>query len=152
MLIEHVQMLCAAHYLTKSSFKPPYKLTHANHPCTIWTRTSLSNYLWLCDLTIKLCKEYTHRYGKIHKIEKENYIGLLLQNMPNIPDIGLTLPAQAMPIEYKTNDKITDIIEIIMSYRHYYFFEKSKILEWKKRPIPDFIIEFENIFNQNTKK
>ena len=148
MLIEHVQMLSAAHHLTGSSFKPPYKLTHKNHPCTIWTRKSLSNYLWLCDLTIQLCKEYTYRYGKIHKIEKEKYIQSLFENHPNIPDIGFTLPAQAMPVEYKTSDKITDIIEVMISYHHYYFFEKSKILEWKNRPIPDFIKNFQNNFEK----
>jgi hypothetical protein len=72
----------------------------------------------------------------------------LFENHPNIPDIGFTLPAQAMPVEYKTSDKITDIIEVMISYHHYYFFEKSKILEWKNRPIPDFIKNFQNNFEK----
>jgi hypothetical protein len=123
--------------------------SYKNHPCLIWTYTSLNNYLWLCDLTIKLCAEYKYRYNKIHKIEKEKCIEIFLNNMPEIPNIGFTLPVQIMPKQYKTSDKITDIIEVMISYRHYYFFEKNKILEWNNRPIPKYIIEIENIFKNN---
>ena len=27
-----------------------YKITHKNHPVTIWMRTSLANYLWTLDM------------------------------------------------------------------------------------------------------
>lgn len=48
----------------------PYRLTHKNHPCSIWTRKSKANYMWLAELGLELCTEYTHRYDKIHKTEQ----------------------------------------------------------------------------------
>ena len=41
MVLETAQLLCSAHETA------PYKRTHYNHPCAIWTRSSLSNYMWL---------------------------------------------------------------------------------------------------------
>ena len=120
------------------------KLTHKNHPSSIWTRESLSNYNWLVELTKELCKEYTYRYGKIHKCEKD-YLQILEENKPDIPDIGLTTPKQAMPDTYKINtNNIEDSIE---AYRQYYFFEKNSMFSWKKRTKPEWIIEMENLFN-----
>jgi hypothetical protein len=119
------------------------KLSHKNHPSAIWTRESLSNYNWLVQLTKELCKEYTYRYGKMHKSEKE-YLSILHENKPNIPDIGFTAPKQAMPETYKIySDKIEDAIE---AYRQYYFFEKNHMFSWKKRDIPDWIKETQELF------
>ncbi len=75
MILETAQLLCGAHHVTDqvptkyppSTLQVPYKLSHKNHPCAIWTRESLSNYLYLCELGLELCKEYTYRYGKRHK-------------------------------------------------------------------------------------
>jgi hypothetical protein len=60
----------------------PYKKTHFNHPSNKWARESLSNYVWLCDLGMELCKEYTHRYGKRHKTQE--HIEWCMLNLPNI--------------------------------------------------------------------
>ena len=43
-----------------------YKACHVNHPSTIWTRETSSNYEWLYTHFVALCDEYTHRYGKVH--------------------------------------------------------------------------------------
>jgi len=48
---------------------PAYKKTHSNHPVSIWARDSVYHYTWTCMYGKLLCKEYTHRYGKIHKTE-----------------------------------------------------------------------------------
>ncbi len=42
-----------------------YKLSHKNHPCAKWARESRSNYIWLAEFGMELCKEYNHRYVKI---------------------------------------------------------------------------------------
>ena len=68
MILESSQLLCGVHWLSGS--EAPYKLSHRNHPCSIWTRKSLSNYLWLCELGLELCNEYTRRYGKTHKTKQ----------------------------------------------------------------------------------
>ena len=124
------------------------KLTHKNHPSSIWTRESLSNYKWLVELTKELCKEYTYRYEKVHKCERE-YLQILEENNPDIADIGFTPPKQAMPETYKIEtskietSKIEDVIE---AYRQYYFYEKSHMFEWKKRNVPEWIIEYQEMF------
>ena len=48
----------------------PYRITHKNHPSTVWARTSHDNYLWLCGHFVHLCNEYTSRFYKIHKCEQ----------------------------------------------------------------------------------
>jgi hypothetical protein len=80
MILETAQLLCGVHHATSQiTDQVPYKLSHKNHPCAIWARTSLSNYLYLCELGLELCKEYTYRYGNqdlpLGKIDK-NLFGL----------------------------------------------------------------------------
>lgn len=136
MILETAQLLCGVHHVTDqvptkyrlTTEQVPYKLSHKNHPCAIWSRESLSNYLYLCDLGLELCREYTYRYGKRHK--SQDVIEWCIVNKPNIVDKGFTEPARAMPDEYKVDS-------IVESYRNYYIGEKSKIAVWKNREIPE---------------
>jgi hypothetical protein len=129
MILETAQLLCGVHHVTNQvTDQVPYKLSHKNHPCAIWSRESLSNYLYLCDLGLELCREYTYRYGKRHK--SQDVIEWCIVNKPNIIDKGFTEPARAMPDEYKVDS-------IVESYRNYYIGEKSKIAVWKNREIPE---------------
>ena len=142
MILETCQILCSAHHTCfESSYTPCYKLTHKNHPCCIWARQSKGNYEWLCELGLELCKEYTYRYGKVHKCEL--YIQELAENVPPLPDIGFTSPAQAMPDEYKDEDSV-------VAYRHYYFFDKDNIHSWKGkingRDEPYWITDMRSLF------
>jgi hypothetical protein len=139
MVLETCQILCSVHLLVESSYVPPYKLTHKNHPCNVWARSSSENYRWLCELGLELCKEYTYRYGRVHKCQK--YIEAMCENTPSLPLVGWTEPAQAMPYEYKSKD---DVIE---SYRAYYFFEKYDLFTWKNRDTPDWIVETRLLFS-----
>jgi hypothetical protein len=124
MILETAQLLCGVHHVTD---QVPYKLSHKNHPCAIWARKSLSNYLYLCELGLELSKEYTHRYGKRHK--SEMVILWCIMNKPNIPDIGFTEPAKAMPDEFKVDS-------VVESYRNYYMGAKSDLAAWKNREKP----------------
>ena len=128
MILETAQLLCGVHHMTNQITEAPYKLSHRNHPCSIWARESLSNYLYLCELGLELCKEYTYRYGKRHK--SQDVIEWCLINKPNIADKEFTEPARAMPDEYKSNC-------VVESYRSYYMGEKSKIAVWKNRETPE---------------
>lgn len=136
MILESTQLLCSAHLMTESEYVPPYKLTHKNHPCSIWVRKSLQNYLWLIELSKELCKEYTYRYGKTHKCQ--SIIEDLEVNLPPLPELGFTSPAQAMPDMYKDIDPVE-------AYRTYYYFEKYELLTWKGRDEPDWVTEFTNM-------
>ena len=92
MILETAQLLCGVHHMTNQITEAPYKLSHRNHPCSIWARESLSNYLYLCELGLELCKEYTYRYGKRHK--SQDVIEWCLINKPNIADKEFTEPAR----------------------------------------------------------
>lgn len=121
MVLETAQMLCTVY----PEGLPPYKRNHYNHPCTIWTRTSKNNFLWLCEHGIALSKEYTYRYKKIHKCQE--VIEWCRQNIDKIefPEKNLTKFPLAMPDCYKKDDPVE-------SYRLYYIHEKSGFAKWNK--------------------
>jgi len=132
MILETAQLLCGVHHMTESpSENVPYKLSHKNHPCSIWARESMDNYLWLCELGMELCAEYTFRYGKRHK--SQQVIEWCIDNRPNIPEEGFTVPAKAMPDQYKVED-------VVQSYRNYYLGEKKSFCNWKNRSVPSWFL------------
>jgi hypothetical protein len=126
MILESAQMMSAV--IRLEGHDTGYKLTHENHPCTVWARKSQSNYLWLFALACDLNAEYKYRYDKIDNHKSYELIKTL--PMPFLPDIGLTPFVQAMPDCYKNSDAVT-------AYRNYYINEKTELLHWKKRPVPE---------------
>lgn len=129
MITETAQLLCSVYYFTNHPELSSYKLTHKNHPCSIWCRESLSNWVWLRDLGLALYDEYKYRYNnKIHKS------GEVIRNLliPNLIDKGLTKFPQAMPLEYKELDPVK-------AYRNYYKGDKTHLFKWTKRTVPYWI-------------
>lgn len=140
MIIETAQLLYSVHWMLNSPLPVnAYKLSHKNHPCAVWARQSITNYLWLCSLGWWLCKEYQYRYGesKVHKTE--SHILWLLHNHPlGIPSISMTEPAQAMPDEYKNHNPVR-------AYRKFYIGSKLKergIVKYTCREPPSFLIHY----------
>lgn len=125
MITEAAQLLSGA--VRVSGLDEGYNLTHRNHPCSIWTRESIENWLWLWNLTDALHEEYRYRYG-LHKTHKAFEIASKL-TIPKLPNIGLTPFKLAMPNEYKSDDAV-------YSYRQYYIHEKRHIADWKYREKP----------------
>lgn len=121
MYLESCQMLCAGF----DNGTAPYRKTHFNHPCTKWTLQSKQNYEWLLEHTTGIGLEYTFRYRKFHKSNRvlawayDNYHKL------NLPELGLTKFAQAMPDTCKAPDPI-------IGYRNYYLTEKAYMAKWLK--------------------
>jgi hypothetical protein len=112
-----------------------YKATHIHHPSAVWARQSVENYLWLANMLIALCEEYTYRYGKIHKTERDGLAYVLLKNIPhNIGNSGFTQPTPAMPDKYKVNN------DSIQSYMNYYLGDKQHLGNWKNRNIPSWYV------------
>jgi len=108
-----------------------YKATHINHPSAIWVRQSVNNYNWLIDLLCAVCKEYTFRYEKIHKVERSGLLNTLTINIPrNISDKEFIEPPPAMPDKYKVYGNS------IASYRNYYIGAKNGFAKWKNRSKP----------------
>lgn len=126
MILETAQLLCGVHWVDGS--EAPYKLSHRNHPCAIWSRECIENYIWLCDLGMALSREYSHRYNKRHK--SQDIIEWCYDNKPNLRSNGdLTPFALAMPDECKVGN-------VVESYRAYYMVEKRGFSVWKNRSIP----------------
>ena len=151
MILESAQLLSTAHrvldgkeYIDSSSgrkikrWKLPddreqhlYSATHINHPSSVWARTSDRNYYWLYKHFHALCKEYTYRYGKIHKCQ-EMY-SWLCTPPKNIPIGYLTAITPVMPDEYKVPGNSVE------SYRNYYREGKKHLHKWTKREAPEWI-------------
>ena len=111
-----------------------YSATHMNHPSAVWCRENHSNYQWLHSLLVELCKEYTYRYGKIHKCEQIGLVEALKQLPISINKGSFTEPTPAMPEQYKVlNDSVT-------SYHNYYNGEKQRMFSWKNRTTPEWVI------------
>ena len=128
MILESAQLLCGVHHMVGENVNEvPYRLSHKNHPCSIWVRENISNYLWLCELGLELCKEYTYRYGKRHK--SQDVIEWCLTNKPSLSEEDFTEPPKAMPDEYKVED-------VVQSYRNYYCGDKKYFSKWKNRDVP----------------
>lgn len=122
MILESAQLLCGP------LENAPYKRTHFNHPCAIWTRQTRSNYLWLIEHGLALADEYTHRYGKIHA--SHAVIRHCASRVNEIPDGPLTRHAQAMPFEYQRFD-------VVEAYRAYYIGTKLVGAVWTNRERPE---------------
>lgn len=127
MYLEAAQILCSVWYFSSNGpLSVPYKLTHKNHPCSIWARQSPENYEWCLRHTIALGEEYSFRSGKIHASKRAvDYCLSRFESLDFSPfaKSGLTPFALAMPDQYKTDCPI-------LSYRNYYIGEKSKIARW----------------------
>ena len=140
-LLEIVQMLCAAMQLidpdneVKNKIKL-YKISHKNHPVTIWMRDSLENYMWALNLVEAMHCEWKYRYDHpADKLHKSYIVATFLKeyapSADKFPNTGLTPFALAMPVECKCDDPIE-------SYRKYYqTADKQKIASWKKRGKPE---------------
>ena len=105
-----------------------WKASCVGHPCTQWTMKSRMNYRWHATHALALCREYTHRYEKIHN--SQALIEYLFNREPlNIKEGGLTKFAIAMPDQYKVECSVE-------SYRNYYRGEKAYFAKWKNRDTP----------------
>lgn len=122
-ILESAQIMSTiAHKVGVSS---RYKPTHANHPCTVWAGKFKGNYEWLAIHALELCKEYTYRYGKVHK--SQEVIEELLSVADKLPS-GYSSFVQCMPDEYKD-------IDAVSAYRKYYC--SKTFAKWTKREVPE---------------
>jgi hypothetical protein len=152
MILEYAQLLSTAHrvldgtlsvglsetgrkqtrYVLPDGREPKlYVATHINHPSAVWVRKNQQNYIWLSQLLHALCKEYTYRYGKIHKVERDGLLEELYNWPMDIPIGDFTEPTPAMPDDVKVAG------DSIKSYHNYYINNKAHLASWKKRNIPE---------------
>jgi hypothetical protein len=125
MPLESMQMLstCVSiitpEYTNLALMKPCFQ----NHPCTIWARSSSSNFKWLVDHTASQFAEYTKRYSKVHACQirfeaLQTVFNTCIEELKQSGAIELTPPAQAMPEEFKS-------IYPVLSYHRYYEYKRQ---------------------------
>jgi len=113
-----------------------YSATHINHPSAVWARESNNNYNWLWCYLDEHCREYTRRYGKVHKIEESGLKGILAALPNNIPVGYKTQPPSAMDAKYIISE------DAVVNYRNYYKVGKAHLHSWKApATAPDWIME-----------
>ena len=96
-----------------------YRPVHAHHPCTIWIRTSVENYLWAADLALAIAEEYEYRWpGRIHSCKAHAEWLKANPPMPSLPEIARTPFAMAMPVEYKMSDPVQAYINFYKGSKH----------------------------------
>ena len=110
----------------------PYSIGFQYHPCTVWAGESIDNYIWLCNLTLEMCKEYTKRYKKTHA--GESIVKWYKDNSPFLPIIGVTPFVQAMPDDVKN-------IDSVIAYRNYYKKYKVGFAKWSHTETPKWLQE-----------
>ncbi len=140
MIVEAVQMLSTAKRLLSNETdiidSCVYRITHKNHPTTVWIRESYENYVWTLDMIDAMHNEWKYRYNHPETKQHASYkIAKYLRFSPppieNFPSRGLTEFALAMPDKYKV------IGDAVQSYRNYYCGEeKRKFATWKRRSPP----------------
>lgn len=128
MITEHAQILSTVCRLNGQNVG--YRATHIHHPTIRWCKTSLSNWIYLRDLTKCIHEEWKLRYPKNPQVNHKSYDVMKTLPYPNIPDIGLTTFAQAMPVGYYNEDAVE-------AYRAYYMGEKRHIASWTNRSVPE---------------
>lgn len=125
MVLETAQLLSTAHWETGG--EGPYKRTHKNHPCAVWTRENLCQYTWLVAYGMNLCYEYTRRYGKVHK--SQAVIEWAKANPIKVPKGIFKHPPQCMPDHCKHPNTV-------QAYRNYYRMEKAYMAQWNRSETP----------------
>jgi hypothetical protein len=115
-----------------------YSATHINHPSAVWVRQHEVNYMYLYDLFVATCNEYTYRYGKIHATDTK--LREILKYKPkNIFTDNKTRiwhgPTPAMPDECKIPG------DHVASYRKYYIDKKVNMAKWTNREPPQWFID-----------
>ncbi len=101
----------------------PYKISHMNHPCTVWTFQSRNNFEWLLDLLKYTHQEYSSRYNRQHACYPILCWILVTHHTLKFQNTELTPFALAMPDHCKEDDPVE-------SYRQYYIKEKSSFCKW----------------------
>ena len=155
LILEQVQLMSAAHRMIDGKVvegvspngrkRKEYKLSdpkmnevvyaasHTGHPCTLYTKETVDNYIWIWEHTKALADEYTYRTGKVHKSWID--LGQVLSNPPRgLTATGLTEPPQCMPEQYK------EAGDAVQGYRNYFNAEKqilqNRPADWGCRPVP----------------
>lgn len=126
MILESAQILSTV--LHSRGVNAPYRATHCNHPCVLWTGASYENFQWLIQLARALHEEYQFRFGS-HRFHASMHVVDFADEF-SFESHGLTPFAQCVPEAYRFKGNP------VRAYRAYYRNEKLSFARWTKREIP----------------
>jgi hypothetical protein len=109
-----------------------FNKAHDKHPCSLWIRESMENFLLACEIGIELVSEYRYRYNSTKHQRALDIFIYGIMNTPYFNSTEQTTFALAMPDEFKVDCPIE-------SYRNYYREDKKHLHTWKKRNKPQWI-------------
>lgn len=115
MILESAQMMSTAMHV-HSAPDAPYRITHINHPCSIFTRKTRENYKWVLEHFLALCWEYQLRHNRTHKCL--SYYNNFLKGVKAIPSGPLTSFPNCS--KFKNERKITRA------------YKKHLLFKWRK--------------------
>ena len=104
-----------------------YLLSHHNHPCSVWARSSKANFLWLYEHALTICRIQAARNGKQPKT-----MDTLMKCLEYLPFLdfkhtGLTPFANATGLSLNPGETVVDM------YRRYYSTVKQRLAIYGKR-------------------
>jgi hypothetical protein len=136
---EHMESAPKRKCASAKGNEPGYRPVHLHHPCTVWVRTNLANYMWLTELALAIAEEYEYRFvegkgkkGQTHSCKA--HAQWLQANPPPLPEGPRTPFALAMPDEYKMPDPVA-------SYINFYAGSKKDrgLTTYTRREPPEFL-------------
>jgi len=119
----------------KSADEPGFRPVHLHHPCTIWIRACLGNYMWAVELALAISDEYEYRWpGRTHAC-KAHAVWLKNNIPPGIKKTKRRDFAVAMDDEYRIPNNP------VASYINYYIGSKKEknLTVYTRRIAPSFL-------------
>ena len=115
--------------------EPGFRPVHLHHPCTIWIRECLGNYMWAVELALAIAEEYEYRWpGRVHSCRA--HAEWLKANIPSgIRKADRAEFAVAMDDEYRVAG------DPVASYIKYYKGSKKErnLTVYTRRAAPTFL-------------
>ena len=139
MVLETAQMLSSAILIQagEAGLKDDslYRKTHANHPCTVWTRSGRQQFDWMIEHGLWLADEFMHRYGHSRPHRSVTVIdraakhrGLFDESRPLVFDFNSSGFHDSRGVHYN--------YQLCMS--HKWCYKDSRRPSWTKRVRPKF--------------
>ena len=107
------------------------RLSHRNHPATVWALDNYTNYMWLFAHTEGLMNECRKRYKQ--KYYTENYLDFVSQNLINVQsryfkELGSRTPFARCFSNFK--DSLASTNDTVEAYRKFYYLDKGDFATW----------------------
>tara|TARA_R110002020_G_scaffold124200_4_gene281152 strand:- start:1659 stop:2174 length:516 start_codon:yes stop_codon:yes gene_type:complete len=131
MILESCQILSTV--LNEQGLSAPYKSFNPKHPSCLWAAESSANFRALVVHCDAMLKEYTERFGKIHKCDAVLDQIVKLYDRHNFGYQYATPLKMAMPEYFKGND-------IVESYRRYYADKNN--MRYPENKIPGWFVKY----------